>query len=61
MDQMTGTERDANGQGDPALAALTAPALGPLFRRPARLGVDSAWYGHVPFAGWEWCGRRGHA
>src|SRR6185437_7173962 len=34
------------------LAALTAPALGPLFRRPARLGVDSAWYGHVPFAGW---------
>jgi len=35
-----------------ALGPLTSPALDPLFWRPARLGVDSAWYGHVPFAHW---------
>lgn len=34
------------------LGALTADGLAPLFWRPARLGVDSAWYGHVPFAHW---------
>ncbi len=31
---------------------LTAEALAPLFWRPSRLGVDSAWFGHVPFAHW---------
>lgn len=31
---------------------LASPALDPLFWRPARLGVVSAWYGHVPFAHW---------
>jgi glycosyltransferase involved in cell wall biosynthesis len=34
------------------LAPLTDPALDPLFWRPTRLGVESAWYGHVPFAHW---------
>ncbi len=34
------------------LAALTDDALAPLFWRPTRLGVDSAWFGHVPFAHW---------
>jgi glycosyltransferase involved in cell wall biosynthesis len=35
-----------------ALGQLTSVSLDPLFWRPARLGVDSAWYGHVPFAHW---------
>jgi glycosyltransferase involved in cell wall biosynthesis len=34
------------------LDPLTDEALAPLFWRPARLGVDSAWFGHVPFAHW---------
>nr|WP_321986822.1 glycosyltransferase [uncultured Lichenicoccus sp.] len=34
------------------LAELVAPGLVPLFRRPTRLGADSAWYGHLPFAQW---------
>jgi glycosyltransferase involved in cell wall biosynthesis/GT2 family glycosyltransferase len=35
-----------------ALGALTSPDLAPLFWPPARMGVVSAWYGHVPFAQW---------
>ena len=35
-----------------ALRALTDPTLEPLFCRPSRLGPDSAWYGHLPFANW---------
>jgi glycosyltransferase involved in cell wall biosynthesis len=35
-----------------ALHAVAAPALAPLFWRPTRVGVESAWYGHVPFAHW---------
>ena len=35
-----------------ALDALTHEAIAPLFWRPSRLGVESAWYGHVPFAHW---------
>jgi glycosyltransferase involved in cell wall biosynthesis len=35
-----------------ALDTLTQEALAPLFWRPTRLGVESAWYGHVPFAHW---------
>ena len=34
------------------LDPLTDEALAPLFWRPTRLGVDSAWFGHVPFAHW---------
>jgi glycosyltransferase involved in cell wall biosynthesis/GT2 family glycosyltransferase len=34
------------------LQAITAEALSPLFWRPSRQGVISAWYGHVPFAHW---------
>ena len=37
---------------DDGLDCLTSEALSPLFWRPARLGVVSAWYGHVPFAHW---------
>jgi glycosyltransferase involved in cell wall biosynthesis len=35
-----------------ALDAITNPALAPLFRQPSRVGVASAWYGHVPFGYW---------
>jgi hypothetical protein len=42
--------RDGGSVG--ALAAVADPALEPLFRVPDRLGADSAWWGHVPFAGW---------
>ncbi len=31
---------------------LSEEALSPAFWRPLRLGVASAWYGHVPFAFW---------
>lgn len=36
----------------PVLASLLAAELDPLFWRPARLGYDSAWTAHVPFAHW---------
>lgn len=40
-------------QSTPAiLPALLAPELEPLFWRPARIGYDSAWTAHVPFAHW---------
>ena len=35
-----------------SLQAASARPLGPFFERPNRFGVDSAWYGHVPFARW---------
>ena len=31
---------------------LTDPLLTPMFDRPSRTGVESAWYGHVPFGMW---------
>ncbi len=34
------------------LAGLLDPALDPLFAPPSLSGVLSAWYGHLPFAGW---------
>jgi Methyltransferase domain len=34
------------------LRYLWTPDLDPLFWRPGRIGVESAWYGHVPFAHW---------
>src|ERR1700712_4399162 len=34
------------------LAALLSPDIDSLFWRPTRLGVESAWYGHLPFAQW---------
>ncbi len=40
---------------DPAeelVDALASPLLDPLFQRPQRTGVESAWFGHVPFAHW---------
>jgi hypothetical protein len=33
---------------DDGLDCLVSDALSPLFWRPSRLGVVSAWYGHVP-------------
>ena len=39
-------------QSAPVLASLLAPELDPLFARPSRVGTDSAWTGHVPFALW---------
>lgn len=33
-------------------ALITTEALEPLFRLPERQGINSAWWGHVPFAGW---------
>ena len=35
-----------------ALALLADPVLDPLFRPPARSGLASAWYAHLPFAQW---------
>ena len=40
------------GQPEERLDAILAPGLEPLFRRPTRLDVISAWYGHIPFAHW---------
>ncbi len=52
MDEgVTGTTQISTAQA-PSLQALLAPPLEPLFARPSRLGVDSAWYGHLPFARW---------
>ena len=41
-----------SGLSNGGLAALLAPSLDPLFSRPVRREVDSAWYGHLPFAAW---------
>jgi glycosyltransferase involved in cell wall biosynthesis/SAM-dependent methyltransferase len=35
-----------------ALDYLCTPDLDPVFWRPERVGVPSAWYGHIPFARW---------
>jgi ubiquinone/menaquinone biosynthesis C-methylase UbiE len=35
-----------------SLQYLWTPELDPLFWSPARVGVSSAWYSHVPFAHW---------
>jgi glycosyltransferase involved in cell wall biosynthesis/GT2 family glycosyltransferase len=47
-----GLDVDMPATPSPAIAALTDPAWDALFWRPSRLGVDSAWFGHVPFAHW---------
>ncbi len=39
-------------RAEAALRILSDPALDLVFRRPTRIGVQSAWYGHVPFAFW---------
>ena len=38
--------------GDPTFAVIAAPEAAPLFWHGSRVGVDSAWYGHVPFGHW---------
>ncbi len=43
---------DALPEASGLLPALLAPELAPLFWRPSRLGYDSAWTAHVPFAHW---------
>ena len=35
-----------------SIGLISSPDLDPLFLRPRRTGVESAWYGHVPFAHW---------
>ena len=37
---------------DALLQTLSGSAIAPLFYRPSRVGPDSAWYGHLPFASW---------
>ncbi|WP_428390492.1 class I SAM-dependent methyltransferase [Lichenicoccus sp.] len=37
---------------DALLQTLSGAAIAPLFYRPSRVGPDSAWYGHLPFANW---------
>ena len=34
------------------IRSLTDPLLDSLFQQPLRTGVESAWYGHIPFAMW---------
>ncbi len=43
---------ELNPAASEALAPLLSGTLAPLFYRPTRLKVISAWYGHVPFAHW---------
>jgi glycosyltransferase involved in cell wall biosynthesis len=37
---------------DDDVRVLADPAFDELFHRPMRQGVESAWYGHLPFAAW---------
>jgi glycosyltransferase involved in cell wall biosynthesis len=39
-------------QAEALIKAIYAPELDPLFWRSDRMDVESAWYGHVPFAHW---------
>ena len=48
MDSIPDDLRSAAGLGN----MLTSPEVGSLFWLPSRLGVTSAWWGHVPFAHW---------
>jgi glycosyltransferase involved in cell wall biosynthesis len=52
LDQPHDTDQRSVPHDAGLLDALVAPDLAPLFWRPARSGVPSAWYGHVPFAHW---------
>jgi len=47
------TQRDFRWNN--TLAALADPSLDPLFWRAERLGAESAWWEHVPFAHWIVC------
>jgi O-antigen biosynthesis protein len=47
------TERDFRWTD--TLAALADPSLDPLFWRAERLGAESGWWEHVPFAHWIVC------
>jgi glycosyltransferase involved in cell wall biosynthesis/SAM-dependent methyltransferase len=43
---------DWKNEAETLLKAIWTPELDPLFWRAGRKGVESAWYGHVPFAHW---------
>ena len=43
---------ERENRNDSLLQAISAPELSPLFWRSDRVDVESAWYGHVPFAHW---------
>jgi hypothetical protein len=46
-------EQSSTEQADLSLISpLWDPRIDPLFRRATRLGEESAWWGHVPFAHW---------
>lgn len=38
--------------GAAGVMEIAAPGLDPMFLRSQRTGVESAWFGHVPFAHW---------
>jgi len=46
------SETAADAMHTEVLHYLSTPELDPLFWREGRIGVVSAWYGHVPFAHW---------
>ncbi len=46
------TDRRRCAAVEDAVNSLLSEHLDALFWRPTRLGVDSAWYGHLPFAHW---------
>jgi glycosyltransferase involved in cell wall biosynthesis len=43
---------DLVSQAEALIKAIHTPELDPLFWRSGRVDVESAWYGHVPFAHW---------
>src|SRR5438552_3291675 len=45
------SKRNVNKRSE-LLYPLWAPEIAPLFWRGVRLGVESRWYGHLPFAHW---------
>lgn len=49
---MIGNEDSGHSPGVLALNAMSSPDAAPVFWMPKRLGVESAWWLHVPFAHW---------
>lgn len=52
MDQEPTDRSSVAAPAEAAIAVLSSPATDLVFLPPARMGVQSAWYGHVPFAHW---------
>jgi glycosyltransferase involved in cell wall biosynthesis len=47
-----GNRGDARESAEELLRPLWTPDIAPMFWRAFRLGVESGWYGHIPFAHW---------